>query len=101
MATGRQKKVAVTVLVLVVLVWSGVGLVMLARWWDDQRSQTSSLERGVDGNTTITKEEANLADLVKKVSPTVVSVVSTNRATCSHTTSSTPATPVRQTPAPR
>ena len=56
MATGRQKKVAVTVLVLVVLVWSGVGLVMLARWWDDQRSQTSSLERGVDGNTTITKE---------------------------------------------
>ena len=77
MATGRQKKVAVTVLVLVVLVWSGVGLVMLARWWDDQRSQTSSLERGVDGNTTITKEEANLADLVKKVSPTVVSVVTT------------------------
>ena len=77
MATGRQKRVAVTVLVLVVLVWSGVGLVMLARWWDDQRSQTSSLEHGVDGNTTITKEEANLADLVKKVSPTVVSVVTT------------------------
>ena len=77
MATGRQKKVAVTVLVLVVLVWSGVGLVMLARWWDDQRSQTSSLERGVDGNATITKEEANLADLVKKVSPTVVSIVTT------------------------
>ena len=77
MATGRQKKVAVTVLVLVVLVWSGVGLVMFARWWDDQRSQTSSLERGVDGNATITKEEANLADLVKKVSPTVVSIVTT------------------------
>lgn len=75
MTHKRQKQVAIIVIVAIVVVWLGVGLVMLSRWL--QSSEGVPGLGSADGNTVITREEADTADLVNKVSPTVVSIVTT------------------------
>lgn len=76
MAKNRQKQVAIIVVVVIIMVWIGVGVAMALRWLEARDSQAVNQSQ-TDGNTVITKEEANVADLVKKVSPTVVSIVTT------------------------
>lgn len=75
MTHKRQKQVAIIVIAAIAVVWLGVGLVMLSRWIQPDEGVPGL--GSADGNTLITREEADTADLVNKVSPTVVSIVTT------------------------
>ncbi len=72
MSTGRQKKLAIIIVVVIALAWLGVGATMLVRWLDGGRQPEVS-DRG--SNVVISQKEADLAELVEKTSPTVVSIV--------------------------
>lgn len=79
MSKSRQKYIAIVVISVVALVWAGVGFVALNRWMETKTAEQSVLGSR-DGNTVVTKEEADVAGLVKKMSPTVVSIVTTQQA---------------------
>ncbi len=72
MSTGRQKKLAIIIVVVIALAWLGVGATMLARWLDGGQQPEVS-DQG--SNVVISQKEADLAELVEKTSPTVVSIV--------------------------
>ena len=77
MAKSRQKNIAIVVVAVVVIAWLCVGGAMLVQWWGDQQSGTDTSGIKQDGSLTITQKEADLTELVKKASPTVVSIVTT------------------------
>lgn len=77
MAKSRQKSIAIVVVAVVVIAWLCVGAAMLVQWWGDQQSGTDTSGIKQDGSLTITQKEADLTELVKKSSPTVVSIVTT------------------------
>ena len=77
MAKSRQKNIAIVVVAVVVIAWLCVGGAMLVQWWGDQQSGTDTSGIKQDGSLTITQKEADLTELVKKSSPTVVSIVTT------------------------
>lgn len=78
MSTNRKKKIAVIVVGVVALAWLVVGAGFFGAWLSSQGADDSStLEPGFDGNSVVTEEEADVANLVKKVSPSVVSIVTT------------------------
>lgn len=72
MSTGRQKKLAIIIVVVIALAWLGVGATMLVRWLDGGQQPEVSDQ---DSNVVISQKEADLAELVEKTSPTVVSIV--------------------------
>ena len=72
MSTGRQKKLAIIIVVVIALAWLGVGTTMLVRWLDGGQQPEVS-DQG--SNVVISQKEADLAELVEKTSPTVVSIV--------------------------
>ena len=72
MSTGRQKKLAIIIVVVIALAWLGVGATMLVRWLDGGQ-QPGVSDQG--SNVVISQKEADLAELVEKTSPTVVSIV--------------------------
>lgn len=72
MSTGRQKKLAIIIVVVIALAWLGVGATMLVRWLDGGQQPEVS-DQG--SNVIISQKEADLAELVEKTSPTVVSIV--------------------------
>ena len=72
MSTGRQKKLAIIIVVVIALAWLGVGATMLVRWLDGGQ-QPEVPDQG--SNVVISQKEADLAELVEKTSPTVVSIV--------------------------
>ena len=72
MSTGRQKKLAIIIVVVIALAWLGVGATMLVRWLDGGQQPEVS-DQG--SNVVISQKEADLAELVEKTSPTVVSIV--------------------------
>ena len=72
MSTGRQKKLAIIIVVVIALAWLGVGATMLVRWLDGGQQPEVS-DQG--SNVVIGQKEADLAELVEKTSPTVVSIV--------------------------
>lgn len=72
MSTGRQKKLAIIIVVVIALAWLGVGATMLVRWLDGGQQPEVS-DQG--SNVAISQKEADLAELVEKTSPTVVSIV--------------------------
>ena len=72
MSTGRQKKLAIIIVVVIALAWLGVGATMLVRWLDGGQ-QSGVSDQG--SNVVISQKEADLAELVEKTSPTVVSIV--------------------------
>ena len=72
MSTGRQKKLAIIIVVVIALAWLGVGATMLVRWLDGGQQPEAS-DQG--SNVVISQKEADLAELVEKTSPTVVSIV--------------------------
>ena len=72
MSTGQQKKLAIIIVVVIALAWLGVGATMLVRWLDGGQQPEVS-DQG--SNVVISQKEADLAELVEKTSPTVVSIV--------------------------
>ena len=72
MSTGRQKKLAIIIVVVIALAWLGVGATRLVRWLDGGQQPEVS-DQG--SNVVISQKEADLAELVEKTSPTVVSIV--------------------------
>ena len=72
MSTGRQKKLAIIIVVVIALAWLGVGAAMLGYWLDGGQQPEVS-DQG--SNVVISQKEADLAELVEKTSPTVVSIV--------------------------
>ena len=72
MSTGRQKKLAIIIIVVIALAWLGVGAAMLGYWLDGGQQPEVSDQ---DSNVVISQKEADLAELVEKTSPTVVSIV--------------------------
>ena len=72
MSKGRQKKLAIIIVVVIALAWLGVGATMLVRWLDGGQQPEVS-DQG--SNVVISQKEADLAELVEKTSPTVVSIV--------------------------
>ena len=72
MSTGRQKKLAIIIVVVIALAWLGVGATMLVRWLDGGQQPEVS-DQG--SNVIISQKEADLVELVEKTSPTVVSIV--------------------------
>ena len=72
MSTGRQKKLAIIIVLVIALAWLGVGATMLVRWLDGGQQPEVS-DQG--SNVVISQKEADLAELVEKTSPTVVSIV--------------------------
>ena len=72
MSTGRQKKLAIIIVVVIALAWLGVGAAMLGYWLDGGQ-QPGVSDQG--SNVVISQKEADLAELVEKTSPTVVSIV--------------------------
>ena len=74
----KKKKRALVILAVIAGVWLVVGAGVLGAWLSSQATQkNNSLTSGVDGNQVVTEDEADLANIVKKVGPTVVSVVTT------------------------
>ena len=74
----KKKKRALVILAVIAGVWLVVGAGVLGAWLSSQATQkNNSLTSGVDGNQVVTEDEADLANLVKKVGPTVVSIVIT------------------------
>ena len=74
----KKKKRALVILAVIAGVWLVVGAGVLGAWLSSQATQkNNSLTSGVDGNQVVTEDEADLANLVKKVGPTVVSIVTT------------------------
>ncbi len=72
----QNKKVALIVLGLLISIWLLIGSAALGAYFAKQmQPEYQSLNQGVDGNSIVTAEEADLASIVKQVSPTVVSVV--------------------------
>lgn len=72
----QNKKVALIVLGLFISIWLLIGSAALGAYFAKQmQPEYQSLNQGVDGNSIVTAEEADLASIVKQVSPTVVSVV--------------------------
>lgn len=77
----RNKKIAITVVGILALAWIIVGAGFFGSWLSSNvATNSSSLNPEVDGNMTMTDEEADLAELVKSVSPSVVSIVTTQTA---------------------
>ena len=78
---NRRKNIAIVVVGLLILVWLIVGAGFLGAWLSSQDDGgTGPVDPGFDGNTVVTDEEADLASLVKKVSPSVVSIMTTQTA---------------------
>ena len=74
----KKKKRALVILAVIAGVWLVVGAGVLGAWLSSQATQkNNSLTSGTDGNQVVTEDEADLANIVKKVGPTVVSVVTT------------------------
>ena len=74
----KKKKRALVILAVIAGVWLVVGAGVLGAWLSSQATQkNNALTSGVDGNQVVTEDEADLANLVKKVGPTVVSIVTT------------------------
>lgn len=74
----KKKKRALVILAVIAGVWLVVGAGVLGAWLSSQATQkNNSLTSGVDGNQVVTEDEADSANIVKKVGPTVVSVVTT------------------------
>ncbi|NCO10645.1 trypsin-like serine protease [Candidatus Saccharibacteria bacterium] len=68
------------VLLVVSLSLGSVGLGAVGSWWlyDQQVAAPTALEPGVDGNTLTTDEEVSIASVVEKVSPGVVSIITSS-----------------------
>ncbi|OYX44208.1 hypothetical protein B7Y94_00150 [Candidatus Saccharibacteria bacterium 32-49-12] len=78
---NRRKNISIVVVGLLVLVWLIVGAGFLGAWLSSKDDGgTGPVDPGFDGNTVVTDEEADLASLVKKVSPSVVSIMTTQTA---------------------
>ena len=74
----KKKKRALVILAVIAGVWLVAGAGVLGAWLSSQATQkNNSLTSGTDGNQVVTEDEADLANIVKKVGPTVVSVVTT------------------------
>lgn len=76
--SGVKKKIALTIVGVVVVAWLVVGAGLLGAWLSStyQASKDGSSST-IDGNKVISADEADLANLVKKVSPSVVSIITT------------------------
>ena len=77
MQQQKKKRVALYVASAIVGVWMLVGAGFLGGWLSTRLAETRLPANTTDGNQIITADEADLANLVKKVSPTVVSIVTT------------------------
>lgn len=73
----KQKKIALVVVSIVVGAWLIIGGATLGTWLLNQANNGADLPQVADGNQVITEAEEDLSNLVKKVSPTVVSIVTT------------------------
>lgn len=78
-SAGRKKKSALIVVGFFLAIWMMVGAGAFGAWIASNMNNGggSILGSEFDGNTVITEEEADLASLVKDVSPSVVSIVTT------------------------
>ena len=77
MQQRSKKRIAIYVVAAIVGMWALVGAGFLGGWLSTRIADNPSLGNTTDGNQIITADEADLANLVKKVSPTVVSIVTT------------------------
>ena len=78
MKRQRNKKIATILVGVLVAVWLVVGAGFFGAWISSQMTNAPAANSpGFDGNTVITDEEADLASLVGRVSPSVVSIVTT------------------------
>ena len=78
----RHVTLVVGIIVAAVLLCSAVGLIgaqLYSQWWKDEANITSRQETSNDGNRIVTKEEEDIASVVSKVSPSVVSVITTTQ----------------------
>lgn len=64
---------------IIALLGAGIGGGMLIQNSLNKPSSNTSLNSGVDGNTTITQEESSIAAVAEKVNPSVVSIVGTTQ----------------------
>jgi len=55
------------------------GMQLLSSWWQNNANITNRQETSNDGNKIVTQEEEDIASVVSKVSPSVVSVITTTQ----------------------
>lgn len=73
-----KKKLAAIIVGIFVLIWLVIGAGFLGAWLSTYFStQTTSGTQAADGNSVISAEEADLTSVINTVSPSVVSVVTT------------------------
>lgn len=71
---------AFVILLVVSLCLGSVTIGAIGNWWfTKQSSSLTSLTSGEDGNKTITQEEQSIANVAKKVAPSVVSIVTSSK----------------------
>jgi serine protease Do len=73
--------IAIILLVSILGIASGFAGARLSTMTNGSNQLTSRLSSGVDGNKIITQEEENLASVVSKVSPSVVSIITQSQST--------------------
>lgn len=74
----KNKRIAAWIVGIFAVVWLMIGSGMLGAWAVTQFRPTATAQSlGNDGNLTISADEADTAEVVKKVSPSVVSIVTT------------------------
>ncbi|MFZ1361080.1 MAG: trypsin-like peptidase domain-containing protein [Candidatus Saccharimonadales bacterium] len=72
----RGKILALVLLMIVISFGAGLG----GAWVMNQTPESSvARQSGVDGNTLITRQEKDIADVAEKVSPSVVSIITTSQ----------------------
>ena len=77
---SRKKRIALWVLGIFVGIWLIIGAGFLGAWLNSQFSPATTTVGTLanDGNLTVSADEADTAEVVKKVSPSVVSIVIMN-----------------------
>lgn len=79
---SAKKKASLVILLIFLGIWLVLGAGFLGAWIQGQLANGRDLpiESTVDGNIPVSSDEADITDLVKKVSPSVVSIVTTQTA---------------------
>lgn len=78
MRQNRNKKLAIIVIAVLVVIWLVVGAGFFGAWLSSRVADSpGAVDANFDGNSVITDEEADVASLVNRVAPSVVSIVTT------------------------
>lgn len=78
-SSSSKKRTALWIIGIIVAIWLIVGSVFLGAWLMNRFGSSTTAVKTLenDGNLSISADEADVAEVVKKVSPSVVSIITT------------------------